>query len=461
MFFVAQRKVIPYKKRFRPNPAFLILLIIVAYIIILFVNYFTKRPVSIYEVNATSISDDEPLQGFIMREEVVFYSNEQGYINYYNADGNRVGKGDVVYTVDTTGEVSDLLDNLQKENSTLENITAMREVIAGFQNSFSMASYNRVSSFHYEMENTIFEQSRGNLYSDLNKAMKESGQSDTFVKLKAQKSGVISYGIDGYENTKIEEITPELFDKYGSVVRNQLQSSEKIEMGAPVYKMVTSNDWSLVVKLDESYYERLKTEDSVRVTVVKDDISFNAALELFRKEGVWYAKLSTARYMERYLSDRFLEIEFQLNAATGLKIPNTSILERDYYIIPANATTVSGNDRGVVKQIADENGEATYQFVSIEGSSLKDNNYYVNSSILKAGDILMNAEDNTSYVVNTKDTLNGVYCVNEGYCNFKPIDILYQNNEYTIVSDVTSGGLTAYDHILVDPTTVDDDDFIV
>ena len=36
----------------------------------------------------------------------------------------------------------------------------------------------------------------------------------------------------------------------------------------------------------------------------------------------------------------------------------------------------------------------------------------------------------------------------------------YQNKEYTIVSDSTYGGLTAYDHIVVDPQNLEDDDFI-
>ncbi len=46
------------------------------------------------------------LYGYIMRSEEVVNSEADGYINYYNAEGNRVGVGDVIYTLDTSGDVN-------------------------------------------------------------------------------------------------------------------------------------------------------------------------------------------------------------------------------------------------------------------------------------------------------------------------------------------------------------------
>ena len=78
---------------------------------------------------------------------------------------------------------------------------------------------------------------------------------------------------NGYETTKEEDITKKLFDQYGSVARKQMQKEGSVAAGSPVYKLVTSNDWSIVVKLDDSYYQELKDKTSVRVTITKDDIS--------------------------------------------------------------------------------------------------------------------------------------------------------------------------------------------
>lgn len=57
--------------------------------------------------------------------------------------------------------------------------------------------------------------------------------------------------MDGYETTKEEDITKKLFDQYGSVARKQMQKEGSVAAGSPVYKLVTSNDWSIVVKLDD------------------------------------------------------------------------------------------------------------------------------------------------------------------------------------------------------------------
>lgn len=457
---VSGKKVIPYKKRFRPNITFFILLLIIGYVVVLGYHYLSREHVSIYEVNATEISDDSPLYGFILREEEVVKTESDGYINYYNAEGSRIAAGNVVYTVDTSGEVNSILEKLQSSGQNKESISAMREVIATFQNSFSMSNYSQVSDFKYAVDNVIFEQTRKSLYSDLSKAMTAAGKTKKFTKVTAKKSGVISYSVDGYEAIRQEDITADLFDKYGTVTNKQIQSNENTKAGTPVYKLITNNDWSLVVRLDDIYYEELKKHDSVRITIEKDDISFNAAVRLFDKGGTHFAKLSTSRFMERYIKDRFLQIEFNLKTASGLKIPNSSILTKEYYVIPKSITTTSGNVRGVVKQIIDENGKPSYQFVSLEDSASRDDNYYVSQNILSGGDILMNSADNTTYIVSSKEPVSGVYCVNEGYCEFKPVDIQYKNKEYTIISDSTTDGLAAYDHIVVEPAKLKDDDFI-
>jgi hypothetical protein len=456
------KKVIPMKKRFRPNLslAFFLFLLIVIYIVVLAWNFFAKEHVAIYEVNTTDISDDAPLYGFILRSEEVVNAEDSGYTNYYFAEGSRIGKGDVAYTLDSTGEVSSVLEQLQSEKDNSAGIVDMREVIASFQSSFSMSGYSDVTRLHYNAQNVIFSQNSESLYSDLKKAMKASGKGKNFTKVTTKKSGIIAYTTDGYENTKQDDITTELYDEYGNVTQTQLQSEDSIEKGTPVYRLITSNDWSIVVKLDDSYYNSLKDLDTVRVTVCKDEISFNASVALFDKGGDHFARLSTSRYMERYLNDRFLQIEFNLKSASGLKIPNSSVLEKEFYVVPKTLVSRGSDGIGVVRQTTDASGKTTQEFVSLKNSLLVGESYYVGTSVLQGGDILLNSSEGENYVVGSKEKLSGVYYVNEGYCEFRPIEVQYKNKEYTIVSDQTQNGLSVYDHIVVDPSNLTDDDFI-
>ena len=108
------------KKRFRPQSslAFFLLLLIVVYIVVLAWGYFAKEHISIYEVNTTDISDDAPLYGFVMRAEEIVNSEESAYINYYLSEGSRIGKGDVAYTEDTSGEVSKCSNKSEAKKTT-------------------------------------------------------------------------------------------------------------------------------------------------------------------------------------------------------------------------------------------------------------------------------------------------------------------------------------------------------
>ena len=72
----------------------------------------------------------------------------------------------------------------------------------------------------------------------------------------------------------------------------------------------------------------------------------------------------------------------------------------------------------------------------------------------------MDSSAGEDYIVSEKKKLSGVYYVNEGYCRFRPVEIQYKNKEYTIVKEQTPYGLAAYDHIVVDPSSLKDDDFI-
>ena len=54
----------------------------------------------------------------------------------------------------------------------------------------------------------------------------------------------------------------------------------------------------------------------------------------------------------------------------------------------------------------------------------------------------------------------GVYNINKGYADFRRIRILYQNDEYSIVESNTAYGLNVYDFIVLDTSTVDENELI-
>lgn len=457
------RKIIKYKKPFRPRVATLILVIVIVYVSAIAWNYFRKEHVSIYEVNETSIADDSTITGFIVRNETVVAAEESGYVNFYHADQSKVGKNEVIYTIDENGSVRDLLDDFEASSSmTAADITKMREVIQDYYTSFNPAAYYQVRDFHYNAENAVFEQSRANLYSDLKKKMSEKHISGSFTRSKAKQSGIISYSIDGFEDIKVKDITQDTFKNGASVEKKQLSSSEKIEKGTPVYKLVTDEDWNIVVPLSEDLYKKISDSNSLRITVKRDNISFNASVAFQENDGMTFAVLSMGRFMGRYLNDRFLDIELNLNAANGFKIPNSSILKKEMTLVPENMTTAGGDgeEKGVIKITYDKEGKSTKKFTSLENSPISEGKYCVDPSILKTGDVISNPVNNEVYTLQEVSVVDGVYCVNTGYCQFRKIEKIYENNEYTIIKPDTKGGVLNYDHIIVNPDQLNENDFV-
>ena len=62
--------------------------------------------------------------------------------------------------------------------------------------------------------------------------------------------------------------------------------------------------------------------------------------------------------------------------------------------------------------------------------------------------------------IREKGSLVGVYNKNKGYAEFKQIQILYQNEEYSIIKSNTEFGLIEYDYIVLEAETVNDDELL-
>ena len=56
--------------------------------------------------------------------------------------------------------------------------------------------------------------------------------------------------------------------------------------------------------------------------------------------------------------------------------------------------------------------------------------------------------------------IQGVYNINKGYAVFKQINILYQNEDYAIISTGTTYGLSLYDHIVLQGDLVKENQII-
>jgi hypothetical protein len=190
----------------------------------------------------------------------------------------------------------------------------------------------------------------------------------------------------------------------------------------------------------------------VKLTFKKDNLTITAPVSVYQKGEGYFAKLELNSYMLRYVEDRFVTVELNLNSAKGLKIPVSAITEKEFYKVPRSYFTNGGDTSaiGVVKETYTEKGEKTYTFVQTEVYYQDDDFGYVDKSVLSAGDVISNVDTQKTYTISETDKLEGVYNVNKGYCVFRRIEKVYENQEYCIVKSNTTFGLSEYDHIVLE-----------
>ena len=124
---------------------------------------------------------------------------------------------------------------------------------------------------------------------------------------------------------------------------------------------------------------------------------------------------------------------------------------------------------GFLVESFNEEGYSTQKFVTPTFYSITDGMVYIdpnqgsftsNESYIKAGDRIIMPNSYVLFQVGNTAELEGVYCINQGYTQFRKIKSLYANEEYTIVEEGTTFGLTIYDRIVLNAEAVKEDQVI-
>lgn len=459
------KKVVKMKRRPR-LAAGLVLTCFSACLLVLFIQSLAKEHISIYEVTETEIADDEIIRGIVIRDESLVSTKKKGYINYYVGDGVKIGANTVVYSIDETGQFADGLSVLETEDISLseEDTREIRSDIASFRNNFDLSEYGNVMNFKYNIDNTLLKMTTVSLLEQLDKIMKKKKGSSSLQLVKASKPGIISFCSDGLEDLSIDGITKDTFNNMTDNWK-QLRSTGAVEAGQAVYKLVNSEKWSVVLPLTDKQYKKVSDKVTIPVKFKKDGLKVTAGISTFIIDSSYYAKLDFDKYMIRYLDNRYLDIEIEFNSADGLKIPVSSVLKKKFYIIPKDYITKGGEEGSdgvmVLTYKKDGTKETTFKAAGVYYET-KNGDVYIDASLFAAGTTIIQgtSEGTKSMKLAKTAKLDGVYNCNRGFCEFRRVEKLYSNNEYVIVSKDTAYGLSTYDHIILNPGMINEDDII-
>lgn len=456
------QKISRFAKPITFNPGVLVFLVIFVYIIIMIVSYFRQSHITPYEVKLGSLAINNTYDGVILRDETVISSDFSGYINYYARESEKVNAYSMVYTVDSTGKLAEMIGDESAQESSISNesLSDIKTNISNFAVDFKPENYIDTYNFKYNIEGTVLKLANTAVLANIDKLRAEN-YADSIDFGYAPQSGIIEYSTDGYEGLTAETITPEQVAGEG-YEKNVLHSNDLISEGDNAYKLITSELWTILIEIDEQRAQSLEEESYIEVRFLKNNYTAWAAVTVLRQNGKTYAKLDFNNSMITFASDRFVEIELLDNAREGLKIPNSAITERTFYLIPEGYLTTGGNskDAGFNRESYLEDGTLSAEFVPATIYNNVDGMLYVDESVFKIGDYVIMPETGERYAISKQASLIGVYNINKGYADFKQITILNQNEEYAIVKSNSEYGLAVYDYIALKGDSVTENDFI-
>ena len=449
------QQVVKFKKPFRFYSATVIFAVLAVYLVVLIISFALDKHASTYEVNTGNIASYYSYKAMAVRNEKVVTTAQSGYINYFAEENRKASAKTVVYSI--SNEKSVELSNIDaKDILTEKRLTKFAEKLDNFSYSFDEGAFFTVYAFKDAM-NAVFMEA----IADSSKAGHLSPGMSAYY---AFEPGVVVYSIDGLESVNVNDFTKEQVKGNNYSVTTML-NGEYVSAGDPVYKVITGETWYLIAKIDDNCLNALKEKNYVKVKFKEDNFSMEVPFTIEERDNEPYIILECNTGMIRYASQRYIDIDLDIETVTGYKIPNSSVLYADFYAIPEDYLTKGGNSgsNGVLLVSVDADSKeekVTFTPISIYAHDEDLKIYYIHDVHIKMGDQVVRPNSSERYKLTESKKFECVYCVNKGYAVLKLVTILTSNEDYSIVKKGTSFGISSYDRIVLDATKIEEGELI-
>ena len=460
--------VIKFRTRKEVNIGLVVAFGVLVLLVINIYRYFTTPHLSLYEVQAGSSGSEVSTVAMILRPETVYRTEHAGYLNYYYREGARVTKNAKIYSVNDSSELQDIL-NLNEDNSvlTVNDLNRLKGSVRDFCSEYSDAAFSECYSLREEF---LSDYLRYRDVSMLDTLANQDASQNSFLTVYSTQSGVISYFSDLYDGYTKEMITGEEFLVEKRTVPEYSKQTGISAIDSFAYKLIPEESWQIVIQVSEECMDRLRKSDSgVTFRISGDSELYEKPYEELRIGGNSYLVVEMDRYGSDYLSERFLDVTLFLEAREGLKIPETAILTKGVYQIPERFVMPGGGEEDAVgvsmERYDTESGEVKPDFFKITPLFYENGYYYVAEEDMDSGQYINSAgltsEPERAMLYSFLTDMEGVYNMNKGYAAFRRIERITDVEDYVLVRAGQAGGLSMYDHIVLDVSAVTKDIILI
>ncbi len=453
--------------------------------------FMSKPSVPTETVNYGTIDNPQTLKGLIVRDEYVVNSTMDGEISFNYAENSKVPKDAVVCSIKDKGVTDNIESEIKKIDKDILNaqktridLSKNKEEIDKIESEISVSIDNAVYKLtpdsltdmyslksniegYIDTRNEILINEITGTTSDLTAQRKEYEQelSENVSSYTASESGILSFMIDGKEAEftpdNLETITEKQITE--NVTPQYVSKGLNVKAESPIFKIVKSNLWYIVCYVPNEMSAKWEVGDSLEIYTMYDDeeLSTDVTIEsISLGETESYVVLSSDENIIDFMPLRTFTFNIRQNSYTGLKIPNTAIIEKTFLKIPLSCIVENLGQSTVILR----NGSSD-QTVNISIFTADEQYAYVlqDYDTLKLGDVILmgTGENATEFTISEVENYKCVYVANSSMAEYAVIDIIGQNAEYSIVRPSSSSyGLKVYDSIVSDAKSIENDEVL-
>ena len=326
-----------------------------------------KNPSNTFIVENGTISEEETVSGYIIRDEEVIEEKNKKTIIKIKEEGQRVAKGDSVfrYYSEKEGELESKISELDgKIQAVLENeenllpndkkllesqIENELDKVNGQNEISKLSEYKKtISSYITKKAKIIGENSPSGSY--LKGLIEERTSYEEKLKqeseyITAPSAGMVSYKIDGLEkvlttdnlNTFNKQFLQDLDLKVGKAIASSDVTA----------KIVNNYNNYIVFNSNSQEAKNAKVNDKVNIKVQNDEAIVAKIQNIIEEDdGSRTITISVEKNIEELLSYRKISLDIIWWSASGYRVPNSAIKEIN------NVTYVVRNRNGYLNKMA-------------------------------------------------------------------------------------------------------------
>ena len=383
-----------HNEKAKQNILYLVLavvIVLIVYVIFQFVNYLNK-PNSYVLAQTGRITSYEDAVAYVIRDEVTLDTSEfNGKREAVVVDANRVAANGVIANYINEDSVSidekiDEIDNelqVKLENAEVDRSQEIKNLdkkiedllykIANKKNSINdLKSYKLEISNELEKKaSQIGRNSKDESINDLinERVSLEKEQKKNKVELKADRAGLVSYRVDGYES----DLNDKSFSKISIDKLSKIKyvTNQAIPIDEKNVKIINNFYTYLAVIATSEESKSLKLNDTIKYSLNGDLSKFyKATVQYIAKEDDDKILLifKTTNNVEKLSKYRKIDIDLVWWDYEGIKIPNNAIHEKNIIDSTIVDNISNSGDSGEFKLSGDiENSNMTIKYVKVIG----------------------------------------------------------------------------------------------